>query len=249
MRIATLWELFRTVSRLPRTCVAGCTCRIAYSSYRHAPASGRTSRKLLLIYNRGSPTCHDSKLPRNKRLRVRDFRAPTTMRNFHPLLFGPIRRDILLPVSTPFLTFTGAFLKYGTTFRGRSMNSQSWYSVVGLRSLRERNWNRLLDDRNERIFLLLIWLCYDLQIFIIRSSLVLVSMIKGASNLKKNRAKFKNSSFILLLSITHFVLSEKYNQVEAAGLKKWKIWETVNLFYKKLQHHWSFVKHPKYIQK
>lgn len=147
VRIATLWELFRTVSRLLRTCVAGCTCRIAYSSYRHAPASGRTSRKLLLIYNRGSPTCHDSKLPRNKRLRVRDFRAPTTMRNFHPLLFGPIRRDILLSVSTPFLTFTGAFLKYGTTFRGRSMNSQSWYSVVGLRSLRERNWNRLLDDR------------------------------------------------------------------------------------------------------
>lgn len=45
-------------------------------------------------------------------------------------------------------------------------------------------------------------------------------MIKEASNLKKNRAKFKNGSFLLLLSITHFVLSEKYDRVEAAELKK-----------------------------
>lgn len=47
-------------------------------------------------------------------------------------------------------------------------------------------------------------------------------MIKEASNLKKNRAKFKNCSFVLLLSTTHFVLSEKYVRVEAARLKAMK---------------------------
>ena len=110
--------LFRTVSSLPRTCVAGCTCRIAYSScYR---ASGRTSRKLPLIYNRGSATRHDSNLPRNKRLReyvtfARDQLCETCI---SPPRSTPAR--LLFSLSSfHFLTFTDAFLKYGTTFRRR----------------------------------------------------------------------------------------------------------------------------------
>ena len=82
--------------------------------------------KLKLIYNSGSPTRHDFVLAAKQTL----LPLPTTWlsraNNYAKLpVLGRIAR-ILSILSTPFLTFTDAFLRYGATIREREKERERY---------------------------------------------------------------------------------------------------------------------------